>query len=204
MGRRSGLLRSGLSIPLKQACVAGDEESSVRTYFAPVGRGISTVVLLVVPRTAQSLPGREISLAECNKLRYEHNKNNLDICMSDDPMDRIPAHDRVSIRAVLVREGEDPGSALARAGIYDAIALPVVVGDSGDLSGGILGDGMTSNVSAVLETEHPDDADSASYNQHDSDGSQTAAVHPAKPGPTMLPAAFGLKSRAPVRPLSGA
>ncbi|HET6307128.1 MAG TPA: hypothetical protein VFG12_08080, partial [Rhodopila sp.] len=48
---------------------------------------------------------------------------------SDSPMDKLPAHDRVSIRAVLVREGEDPGPALAASGIVEPVAVPVVVGE---------------------------------------------------------------------------
>jgi hypothetical protein len=45
--------------------------------------------------------------------------------MSDTPPDRIPNFDRVSIRAVVVEDGEDPSQALAAAGIVDPIALPI-------------------------------------------------------------------------------
>ena len=48
----------------------------------------------------------------------------------DNPLDRIPAFNRVSIRAVLVNEGEDPGPALAEAGIVNPIAIPMVLGDT--------------------------------------------------------------------------
>jgi hypothetical protein len=64
--------------------------------------------------------------------------------MSDDPLDRIPAYNRVSIRAVLVHGDEDPGPALAAACITDPIALRVVMGDDPHV-GGMLGDGITPN-----------------------------------------------------------
>jgi hypothetical protein len=53
---------------------------------------------------------------------------------------------------VLVREGEDASAALAEAGFAETVSVPVVVGEQPDLSGGILGDGVTPNVVAVLET----------------------------------------------------
>ncbi len=71
--------------------------------------------------------------------------------MSNNPLDRLPAYDRVSIRAVLVQDGEDPSAALAEAGIFDPIAIPVMLGDGADLSGTLLGDGITPNLMAVLE-----------------------------------------------------
>jgi hypothetical protein len=46
--------------------------------------------------------------------------------MNDNPLDRIPKHDRVSLRAVVVDDGEDPGPALRAAGIFDPIAVPIV------------------------------------------------------------------------------
>lgn len=76
--------------------------------------------------------------------------------MSDNPLDRLPAYDRVSIRAVLVHDGEDPAAALAEAGIFDPIAIPVMLGDGADLSGTLLGDGITPNLMAVLETVRND------------------------------------------------
>ncbi len=61
--------------------------------------------------------------------------------MSDNPLDRIPGFDRVSIRAVVVMEGEDPGPALAAAGLVDPVAVPVVFGEGApDRS---FGDGFT-------------------------------------------------------------
>ena len=79
--------------------------------------------------------------------------------VSDHPLDRIPAFNRVSIRAVLVQQGQDPGPALAAAGILNPIAIPVVLGEQVELSSGILGDGITPNLTAVLETEYQDHFD---------------------------------------------
>jgi hypothetical protein len=118
--------------------------------------------------------------------------------MSDNPLDRLPAHNRVSIRAVLVHEGEDPGPALAAAGIVNPIAIPVVVGEELDLSGGILGDGITPNLIGVLETEQKDDFNPSPNSQPNQAASRPGAARPAEPVTTTLPAAFGMRSFAPV------
>jgi hypothetical protein len=131
----------------------------------------------------------------------------------DNPLDRIPAFDRVSIRAVVVPEGEDPGPALAAAGIVDPIALPMVFGESApDRS---FGDGFTPNVSAVLEYDAPtaDDTNSA-FHDHDpsarpgnsisaagpgATGTEEGATQPSGPNTINLPAAYGSRPLAPVR-----
>jgi hypothetical protein len=117
--------------------------------------------------------------------------------MSDNPLDKLPVHNRVSIRAVLVHEGEDPSAALAEAGFANPIAIPVVLGEHADLSGGILGNGITPNLTAVLETEQDESFDSSP---------DTPAARPTKadartsgPVTTVLPAAFGMQPLAPVR-----
>ncbi len=112
-------------------------------------------------------------------------------------MDQIPAFDRVSIRAVLVTDGQNPQAALAEAGIFDPIALPVVMGDEPDLSGGILGDGITPNLIGVLETEQQDASDPTPPPQPARGQSDDAQPTRATTG--MLPPAFGLRSLAPIR-----
>jgi hypothetical protein len=67
--------------------------------------------------------------------------------MSDNPLDRIRDHDRISFSAVVVKDGEDPGPALAAAGIFDPVALPVTFGEP-DIG---FGDGITPALTAVLE-----------------------------------------------------
>ncbi len=121
--------------------------------------------------------------------------------MSQSPLDRIPAFNRVSIRAVLVHPGKDSGPALSEAGILDPIAIPVVLGEDVDLPGGILGDGITPNLRAVLETEHQDDFDASPTNQTQRANLRPDVARPAEPVTTMLPAAFGLQPMAPVRRL---
>jgi len=118
----------------------------------------------------------------------------MDLFMSDTPLDRLPAFNRVSIRGVLVHEGEDPRPALAAAGIVNPIAIPVVLGEDLDLSGGILGNGITPNLKAVLETEQHDDFDSSPTNQPNEAGSQPSAARSAEPVTTTLPAAYGQPS----------
>jgi hypothetical protein len=75
--------------------------------------------------------------------------------MTENPLDRIPSFDRVSIRAVVVEDGEDPAQALSEAGIFDAVTLPLVFGEEQpDTS---IGDGITPNLTAVLEPDQVDD-----------------------------------------------
>jgi hypothetical protein len=106
--------------------------------------------------------------------------------------------DRVSIRAILVNEGEDAGAALAQAGFADPVALPVVMGDLPDLSGGMLGNGITPNLTAVLETEQDDTSDMSAGTKSAS-AQPAAQAQPSGPVTTTLPAAFGMQPLAPVR-----
>lgn len=75
--------------------------------------------------------------------------------MDDDSLQRFAAASRVSLRAVLIEDGQDPGPALAQAGIFDPVAVPVVLGEDAAVAGGIMGNGMTANLSGTLETEEP-------------------------------------------------
>jgi hypothetical protein len=122
----------------------------------------------------------------------------MDVCMSGNPLDGIPAYNRVSIRAVLVHGDEDPGPALAAAGITDPIAIPVVMGEDLDLFGGMLGDGITPNLTAVLETEAREDFGYSSTDRSDQTDSQPDAARPASPFTTTAPLAFGMRSFAPI------
>jgi hypothetical protein len=133
--------------------------------------------------------------------------------MSDNPLDRIPSFDRISLRAVVVAEGEDPGPALTAAGITDPIALPIVFGESPPDR--TFGDGFTPNVPAVLEFDEPevDASDSASGTfgsasdiHASSAGAQAGAagavsddMPPSRPVTTNLPGAYDIQSLAPVR-----
>ncbi len=119
--------------------------------------------------------------------------------MSDNPLDRLPTHNRVSIRAVLVRDGEDPSAGLADAGFVDAIAIPVMLGEELDLAGGILGNGITPNLTGVLETGQREAYELTSYSSPQSARSVPDGAKPSGPVTTSLPAAFGMRPRAPVR-----
>jgi muramidase (phage lysozyme) len=122
----------------------------------------------------------------------------MDCGMSDNPLDRIPAHNRVSIRAVLVRAGEDPAPALLAAGITDPIAIPVVLGDDPHAFG-MLGDGRTPNLIGVLETNGPHGYDAPPVNRPNRSAPRPDVERPAEPSTTTAPATFGLPSFAPIR-----
>jgi hypothetical protein len=116
--------------------------------------------------------------------------------MSDNPLDRIPRFDRVSIRAVLVNEGEDASQALSDAGIHDPVAIPVVFGeDRPDIT---FGDGITPNLTAVLETEQEEEV--FDFPPPRAVSSRTSPAQQAGSATTALPPAYGVRSLAPVRP----
>jgi hypothetical protein len=122
--------------------------------------------------------------------------------MSDNPLDRIPSFDRISLRAVVVAEGEDPGPALAAAGISDPIELPVVFGeDPPDRS---FGDGFTPNVAAVLEFDQSEEDESGPASGAPSSASYThgspAGAAGSSPAATNLPSAYDIQPLAPVPP----
>lgn len=134
--------------------------------------------------------------------------------MSDNPLDRIPSFDRLSLRAVVVPEGVDPGPALAAAGIIDPIALPIAFGE--DPPDNTFGDGFTPNVTAVLEYDHEDaagtgDLEGGAFGSasgpdesevgapEGTAGSATTNQPPsAEPSTVNLPAAYGMQPLAPV------
>lgn len=119
--------------------------------------------------------------------------------MSGSPLDKVPAHNRVSIRAVLVHEGEDASAALAEAGFAETITVPVVLGEQPDLPGGILGNGITPNVTAVLETEQEEETGASVVGQTDMRRAERGNVGRSGPVTSMLPSAYGMQPLAPVR-----
>ncbi len=123
------------------------------------------------------------------------------------PMDSLHDFDTVSLRAVVVRDGQDPGAALAEAGIFDPIAVAMEFDDDLGASGHLLGDGITPNLTAVLEMDAPEPSD-AGFDMpmgqpQDPSGSMSAPETGFDPGvstiTTRLPAAFGMQPLAPVR-----
>jgi hypothetical protein len=131
--------------------------------------------------------------------------------MSDNPLNRISRHDRVSLRAILVHQGEDAAAALVEAGFVDVISVPVVLGEDVNLPGGILGDANTPNLIAVLETE-PDDASGSSPGtragaaQSTTRGSRSGSARSAGDGSQPSgsaaadpPPALGMQPMSPVR-----
>ena len=96
---------------------------------------------------------------------------------------------------MLVHEGEDPSAALAEAGFANAVAIPVVLGEQSDLSDGILGNGITPNLTAVLETEQEEEGPDIQPAAQ----SEPQAVRPSGPVTTNLPPAYGIQPLAPVR-----
>lgn len=119
--------------------------------------------------------------------------------MSDDPMDAIPSFNRVSIRAVLAHDGEDVEAALSEAGIFNPVAVPVLIGDGQFPSGAILGDGFTPNLTGVLETEQQEDFDVQFHSQPSPTERNEAVARPNPRQATILPAAYGMQPLAPIR-----
>ncbi len=122
--------------------------------------------------------------------------------MSDNPLDRIPSFDRVSIPAVVVSDDQDPSRALLELGIFDPISLQIVMGeDQPDFS---FGDGINPNLTAVLEMDQevePDFIDQPGGMQL---GSPDSGPSQKTGAPTAtLPAAYGARPLAPVRPRGG-
>jgi hypothetical protein len=75
--------------------------------------------------------------------------------MTDDPVTGGANSNRVSIWAVLAFDGEDVTQALNQAGIFDPVVVPATFSDAGDPRGGILGDGITPNLTAEIEAAEP-------------------------------------------------
>jgi hypothetical protein len=107
---------------------------------------------------------------------------------ANSPTGAPAAANRVSISAVLAAEGEDVTEALARAGIVDPVAIPV----QAEPEEGFLGDGVTPNLTGVLEAHEADGPGAGS-------GPPPAAAQPARPATAMLPPERGLQAFAPVR-----
>ena len=117
--------------------------------------------------------------------------------MSDDPLNGIPSFDRVSIRAVLVEDGEDPGQALVEAGIFDPVAIRVSLGD--DQPDNTFGDGFTDNLTGVLESDPDHEFDPGSGTPPAQASSASEQGPSTDPKSANLPGAFGLRPLAPVR-----
>ncbi len=118
---------------------------------------------------------------------------------TDDPIDGWRKANRLSIRCVLVTGDADPGPALAAAGIFDPVAIPVVLGDRPDLPGGILSDGRTPNLTGTLEFDQLGAFGSPPGAQRQPAQSAADGWAPSGPVTTTVPPAFGMKSLAPIR-----
>ena len=117
---------------------------------------------------------------------------NISNTVSGNAIDTPSAVNRVSIRAVLASDGDDVTQALAQAGIVEPVAIPVQV----DQGGGFLGDGLTPNLTGVLEQDEADDDGP----EAGTDTPQAAAgASTAQPGTVMLPPEHGMQALAPVR-----
>jgi hypothetical protein len=119
------------------------------------------------------------------------------IRMSDNPMDSLPAYNRVSIRAVLVTDGQDPRAALAEAGIFDPVEVAVVIGDDLSLSDGLLGDAITQNLTAVLEPDEADDWGSSASVRPGQTSASATPHRPEKPAVATPETEFGRRPFAP-------
>lgn len=119
--------------------------------------------------------------------------------MSDDPLDLIPSFARLSVAAVLVSGDADPRAALAEAGITDPVAVEIRIGDTVDPSQGFFGDGVTPNLTAVLETRIRSPAGASPAGQQPASRFLGQAARSVPADAINLPPAFGFRPVAPVR-----
>ncbi len=117
---------------------------------------------------------------------------NIPITASGGATSLPAAADRISIRAVLAADGEDVTQALAQAGIVDPVAIPV----QADSAGGFLGDGITPNLTGVLEA---DDAEDDGREAAPDAAPTHAEALPVQPETVMLAPEYGMQALAPVR-----
>jgi hypothetical protein len=117
---------------------------------------------------------------------------NISNMLSGNTNDAPAAANRVSIRAVLAADGDDVTQALAQAGIVDPVAIPV----QADPAEGFLGDGITPNLTGVLEQDEAEDEGP----EASEDTAQAAGETPTAQRETaMLPPEYGMQALAPVR-----
>ena len=119
--------------------------------------------------------------------------------MADDAAARLQAANRVSVRAILTDDGDDVQAALAEAGIFAPVSIPVLVLDDPDEPPGFLGNGITPNVIGVLQADEiPDD-------QADIQSAAPGQITPkrqvaaARDSRTPTPRVSGIHAFAPVR-----
>jgi len=115
--------------------------------------------------------------------------------------DTLTAANRLSIRAVLVYDGQDAAPDLIGCGIFDPVSIPVTDADAAFGSGAILGDGVTPNVIGILEQDdQQEDHDPAqAFAQPDAERSEQGRTEDwDQPKTVTLPGAYGLKPLAPV------
>lgn len=116
--------------------------------------------------------------------------------MTDDPANSRTNINRVSIRAVLAFDGEDVTQALSQAGIFDPVVVPVTLGPVADPPGGILGDGVTPNLTGTIELDEPDGFGRGA----EADQGREGGMQPLdEPVATRAQAAYGTQSFAPMR-----
>lgn len=121
--------------------------------------------------------------------------------MSDDAAGRFAGVNRVSIRAVLARDGEDVSEALLKAGITRPVPIPVALGDGDGEPGGFLGGAGTPNLTGVVELDAPMGSGELTAGAGEEDAAEApAGISEVGGGRSVsLPPAYGLQPLAPVR-----
>lgn len=126
---------------------------------------------------------------------------------AEDTAQRLIEAERVSVRVVVVADGEDPTPHLLKAGIVDPVIVPFAWADD-ERSAGMMGDGRTSGVTATLEfddeagesfAQHADPADRPAVNPPSGSNLVSGSDPVSETRTVQLPEAFGLKPMAPVR-----
>ncbi len=120
----------------------------------------------------------------------------------EDPARRLIESEQVSVRAVVVPDGEDPTPYLLKAGIVDPVAIPFTWGDD-QMAARSMGNGWTDAVPATLVFDDDSDDEDGGFPQ-DAEFRQSPPERPAPPASAsqprtvQLPEAFGARPMAPV------
>jgi len=118
----------------------------------------------------------------------------------EDAAQRLLQSERVTVKAVMVADDEDPAPHLLAAGIVEPVSIPFAFDDDGATPAS-MGDGWTPGVTGILEFDDEGGADSPPFDAAEENLPSTQDDgEPEEPRERTanLPGAFGMSPMAPV------